>query len=95
MIRVGNNWQHRIGKDFISKLFKCPVFNADNEVKYLYKYNKECFKKLKKTTKIYKIFSNKKKELINSISSDSKNLKKISSVVHPMVRKRMNVFLKK
>ena len=96
MIRVGIIGSIGSGKTFISKLFRCPVFNADNEVKYLYKYNKECFKKLKKKLpKFIRSFPIKKKELINSISSDSKNLKKISSVVHPMVRKRMNLFLKK
>ena len=36
------------GKTFVAKLFKCPVFNADDEVKIIYKSNKACFNKLKK-----------------------------------------------
>ena len=48
MIRVGIIGGIGSGKSFISKLFRYPVFNADDEVKYIYKNNKECFKKLKK-----------------------------------------------
>ena len=36
------------GKSFVSKQFKYPVFNADNEVNNIYKKNKDCFRKLKK-----------------------------------------------
>ena len=36
------------GKTFVANLFKCPVFNADDEVKIIYKTNKSCFNKLKK-----------------------------------------------
>ena len=48
MIRVGIIGGIGSGKSFISKLFRYPVFNADDEVKYIYKKNKECFNKLKK-----------------------------------------------
>ena len=48
MIRVGIIGGIGSGKSFISKLFGYPVFNADDEVKYIYKKNKECFNKLKK-----------------------------------------------
>ena len=48
MIRVGIIGGIGSGKSFISRLFGYPVFNADNEVKYIYKKNKECFNKLKK-----------------------------------------------
>ena len=33
------------GKSFIAKLFKYPVFNADEEVKLIYKKDRKCFKK--------------------------------------------------
>ena len=84
------------GKTFVSKLFKCPVFNADDEVKKIYKSNKACFNKLKKMLPNYiKSFPIKKNELIEAISKDKKNLKKISYIVHPLVRQKMNIFLKK
>ena len=94
MIRVGIIGGIGSGKSFISRLFRYPVFNADNEVKYIYKKNKECFNKLKKKLpKFIKTFPIKKKELISSISSNKKNLKIISSVVHPLVRKNMKKFI--
>ena len=84
------------GKTFVANLFKCPVFNADNEVKIIYKTNKACFNKLKKILPSYiKSFPIKKKELAEAISKDKKNLKKISYIVHPLVRQKMNLFLKK
>lgn len=94
MIRVGIIGGIGSGKSFISKLFRYPVFNADDEVKYIYKKNKECFNKLKKKLpEFIKTFPIKKKELISSISSNKKNLKIISSVVHPLVRKNMKKFI--
>ena len=84
------------GKTFVAKLFKCPVFNADDEVKIIYKTNKACFNKLKKILPSYiKSFPIKKRELIEAISKDKKNLNKISYIVHPLVRQKMNLFLKK
>ena len=94
MIRVGIIGGIGSGKSFISRLFGYPVFNADNEVKYIYKKNKKCFNELKrKLPKFIKTFPIKKKELISSISSNKKNLKIISSVVHPLVRKNMKKFI--
>jgi len=84
------------GKSFISNLFNQPVFNADLEVADIYKKDKNCFLKIKK--KIPNHFFNfpiKKEELIRSIMADKNNLKKISSIVHPIVRKKLNIFLKK
>ena len=94
MIRVGIIGGIGSGKSFISMLFGYPVFNADNEVKFIYRKNKECFNKLKKKLpKFIKTFPIKKKELISAIGSDKKNLKIISSVVHPLVRKKMEEFI--
>jgi len=84
------------GKSFISNLFNYPVFNADLEVADIYKNNKSCFFKIKKLIpNHFSSFPIKKNELIQSIIADKNNLKKISSVVHPIVRKKLNVFLKK
>ncbi len=96
MIRVGIIGGIGSGKSFISKLFGYPVFNADDEVKFIYKRNKECFNKLKKKIpRFIKTFPIKKKELISAISLNKKNLKIISSVVHPLVRKKMKQFVTK
>ena len=96
MIRVGIIGNIASGKSFIAKLFNCPVFNADREVNYLYKNSKQCFKKLKKILPNYiKTFPIKKSEIILAIKDDKKNLKSISSVVHPMVRKQMKTFIRK
>ena len=84
------------GKSFIAKLFNCPVFNADREVNRIYRKDKNCFVKLKKKLPNFiKFFPVKKKQLVNAIKDDKKNLAKISSIVHPIVRKDMKVFLKK
>jgi dephospho-CoA kinase len=84
------------GKSFISNLFNYPVFNADLEVADIYKKNKSCFFKIKKSIpNHFSSFPIKKNELIQSIIADKNNLKKISSVVHPIVRKKLNIFLKK
>jgi dephospho-CoA kinase len=94
MIRVGIIGGIGSGKSFISKLFGYPVFNADDEVKHIYKKNKVCFNKFKKKLpKFIKTFPIKKKELILAINSNKKNLKIISSVVHPLVRKNMKKFI--
>ena len=96
MIRVGVMGGIGSGKSFIAKLFNCPVFNADKEVNRVYKNDKNCFVKLKKKLPNFiNSFPVKKKQLINAIKKDKKNLAKISSVVHPIVRKRMKVFLAK
>ncbi len=95
MIKLGIIGGIGSGKSFIAKLFKSPVFNADKEVNYLYKNSKNCFKKLKnQIPKFVKSFPISKKELIAAIDHNSANLKKISLIIHPLVRKKMNTFLK-
>ena len=96
MIRVGIIGGIGSGKSFISMLFGYPVFNADNEVKFIYRKNKECFNKLKKKLpKFIKTFPIRKEELISAINSNKKNLKLISSIVHPLVQKSMRKFITK
>ena len=96
MIRVGVMGGIGSGKSFIAKLFNCPVFNADKEVNKVYKNDKNCFVKLKKKLpKFINSFPVKKKQLVKAIKEDKKNLAKISSIVHPIVRKRMKAFLAK
>ncbi len=96
MIKLGIIGGIGSGKSFIAKLFNSPVFNADKEVNYLYKNSKDCFKKLNnQIPKFVKSFPISKKELIAAISHNTVNLKKISSIVHPKIKKKMNTFLKK
>ena len=96
MIRIGIVGEIGSGKSFVARLFKYPIFNADREVKLIYSKNIECFRKIKKKfPNFINSFPVKKKELIALIKSDKKNLKKISSIVHPIVRVRMKNFLKK
>ena len=84
------------GKSYFSRLFKFPVFNADLEVSKIYDKDKN-FNKLIKKKFPRQIFSFplKKEEIIKCILSNSKNLKKLSKIVHPIVRKKLNIFLKK
>tara|TARA_B100001121_G_scaffold307270_1_gene328374 strand:- start:1309 stop:1896 length:588 start_codon:yes stop_codon:yes gene_type:complete len=96
MIRVGIIGEIGSGKSFVAKLFNSPVFNADREVEILYKNSRECYKRLsKKLPRFVKSFPISKSQLIKAINEDKKNLKKISSVVHPLVRKKMKLFLNK
>ncbi len=96
MIVVGIIGDIGSGKSFVAKQFGYPVFNADYEVNKIYKKNKVCFLKLKaKLPKFIKSFPLDKNDLTNAILSNKKNLGKIISIVHPLVRSRMNIFLKK
>ena len=84
------------GKTYVSRLFKIPRFSADIEVKKLYKNNKNCFNALKKKfPKFISTFPIKKKELSNLIKNNLSHLKKIGLIVHPYIRKKLKIFLKK
>ena len=96
MIKIGILGDIGSGKSFVAKQFGYPVFNADKEVSDIYKNDKSCFKKIKK--KFPKFITSKflrKDELGSVLKSNKKNLKKISDIVHPIVRKRMYNFFKK
>ena len=94
--RVGILGDIGVGKSLVAKQFGIPVFNADEAVNNIYKKNKVCYKKLrKKLHKYIKSYPINKKELSKAIISNKKNLKTIVNVVHPIVRKEMNLFLKK
>ena len=96
MKRIGILGDIGSGKSYIAKCFGFPVFNADLEVAKIYKENKKVFQKLKKELPFYfDSFPIKKKEIIDAILSNKKNLKKIIKIVHYEVRKKMNNFLKK
>ena len=96
MIRVAILGDIGSGKTFVSKQFGYPIFNADEEVSKIYKKDKSCFLKIKKALPKF-ILSNSlnKNEITNAILDDFKNLNKISKIVHPLVRKKLNYFLLK
>ena len=84
------------GKTFAAKLFGLPTFNADNEVNKIYKKNRAIYKKLKKKLpKFIKSFPINKSQLSKAVSQNGKNLKIITRIVHPLVRQKMNIFLRK
>jgi len=83
------------GKSHIAKLFNYPVFNADLEVAKIYKTSRQCFKNLKKKLpKHFSSFPIRKEEIIRAISSSEINFKKITNIIHPEIRKKMDLFLK-
>ena len=96
MIRIGVVGDIGSGKSHVAKLFGFPVFNADNEVAKLYKKDRKCYVKLKKAIPSYiNSFPVKKNELANAILSNKSNLKKIVKIIHPVIRKKMHIFIKK
>ena len=96
MIKIGILGDIGAGKTFVARQFGVPVFDADKEVRQIYKNDKFCFKKIKrKFPEFIKSKIIKKNELGIAIKANKRNLKKISDIVHPIVRKRMKVFFRK
>jgi dephospho-CoA kinase len=96
MIRIGVVGAIGSGKSYIAKLFGYPVFNADSEVAKIYKTNKNCFKRMKKNLpKYFSSFPVNKIQIINAIEDSEINLKKITKIIHPEIRKKLSIFLKK
>jgi len=95
MIRIAVVGDIGSGKSHIAKFFNYPIFNADLEVAKIYKTNKQCFKNLKKKLPNHFLsFPIQKEEIIKAISYNKTNLKKITSIIHPEIRKKMKIFLK-
>jgi len=96
MIKIGILGEIGSGKSYVAKNFGYPVFNADIEVGRLYKKDRKIFNKLKKVLPKYVCsFPINKNEISNAILANKSNLKKIVTTVHPEIRKKMNIFLKK
>ena len=94
MIRIAILGDIGSGKSFVAKQFNCPLFNADKEVAEIYKNDRSCFLKIKKALPKYIISDHlNKKFLLKAVLDSKNNLKKISRIVHPIVRIRMNKFL--
>ena len=96
MIKIGILGDIGSGKSYVAKNFGYPVFNADVEVGKLYKKDKKIFNKLKKVLPKYIYsFPINKNEICDAILANKNNLKKIISIVHLEIRKKMNIFLNK
>ena len=96
MIKIGILGGIGSGKSYVAMNFGYPVFNADAEVRKLYKKDKKIFNKLKKVLpKFFHSFPVDKKEVSNAILANKHNLKKIVKIVHTEVKKKMNIFLKR
>ena len=96
MIRLAVVGDIGSGKSYVAKQFGFPVFNADVEVSRIYKKDKKCFRELQSLfPDDITAFPIKKSELKKVIASKRNNLKKISRIVHPIVRQRMKIFMRK
>ena len=96
MIKIGITGSIASGKTTVAKLLagkKCSLFNADDEVRSIYRtfiFKKKIQKKFNLNSK-----KNIKEKIKKIVVKDKKSLKKIEKIVHPFVRKRMKNFVKK
>ncbi len=92
MIKIGITGSIASGKSTVSKILsrkKYPIFDADYEVKKIYK-NKS-FKK-----KSYKKLGVSGKENIKKLlKKNPKKLKIVEKIIHPLVRNELKKFIKK
>ncbi len=96
MIRVGILGDIGSGKTYIANNFGHPVFNADREVALIYQKEKKVFFKLKKLLPNYiSKFPINKTQISRAILASPNNLKKIVKIVHPTIRNKLDLFLKK
>jgi dephospho-CoA kinase len=97
MVRIGILGSVGSGKTFIANIFKelsFNIFSADNEVANIYKNNKIVNKKIAKFFKL-KLYKSKinKQDLRDSLKKNPKKFKFLNKTIHPIVRKRLAIFL--
>ena len=97
MVRIGILGLVGSGKTFIANIFKelsFNIFSADNEVVNIYKNNKIVNKKIAKFFKL-KLYKGKinKQDLRDSLKKNPKKFKFLNKIIHPIVRKRLAIFL--
>ena len=95
MIVIGITGSIASGKSTVAELIaekKYPLFNADKVVLNLYKNNKF----ITLLSKKFRLSSKKKikNQIRLIIKKNKKNLKILERIIHPLVRKEMNNFLK-
>ena len=83
MIRIAVVGDIGAGKSHVAKQFGYPVFNADREVKKLYRKSRKCYNKLRKTLpNCIKSFPIKRSEITKAIIKNQINLsEKIDEVL--------------
>ena len=79
------------GKTYVSRVFESldvPVFNADNEAKKLLSNSEQLVQSIKDEfgNDIYDGYSLNNKKLASIVFSDSEKLRKLNSLVHPVVK---------
>ena len=97
MVRVGILGSVGSGKTFVANIFEelsFNIFSADNEVANIYKNNKIVNKKIAKFFKL-KLYKGKinKQDLRDSLEKNPKKFKFLNKTIHPIVRKRLAIFL--
>jgi dephospho-CoA kinase len=97
MVRVGILGSVGSGKTFIANIFKelsFNIFSADSEVTNIYKNNKTVNRKIAKFFKL-KLYKGKinKQDLRDSLKKNPKKFKFLNKIIHPIVRKRLDIFL--
>ena len=96
MRRIGILGDIGSGKSYFSRLLGYPRFDADLEVKKIYKNNRKVYLKIKKEfPKKISSFPLDKLELSKIILENKSNIKKINKIVHKEVRKKLVNFLNK
>jgi len=96
MKRIGILGDIGSGKSYFSRLLGYPRFDADVEVKKIYKNSRKVYLKIKKKfPKKISSFPVKKLDLSKIILEDKNNIKKINKIVHKEVKKKLVRFLNK
>jgi dephospho-CoA kinase len=99
MIKVGILGSVGSGKSFIANIFKelgFNIFSADQVVSQIYERNKNINKKI---SIFFKLKLNRgkinKNELRDTLKKNPKNFKYLNKIIHPIVRKKLILFLSK
>jgi len=95
MIKLGITGSIASGKTTVARILagkKYPLFDADKEVRKIYKTN--YFKNIVKKKFSLTSVKNIKKSVKKIIFNNKENLRKIEKIIHPLVRKKLRNFTK-
>ena len=97
MIKICVTGSISSGKSSTVRLFsnnRYPIFDADREVKKIYREKSFLFKARKFLPNL-DIKSSFKSQIKQKILGKTDNLKQLEKIIHPLVRKKMKLFTKK